>query len=124
MVMASIHVLEKTGERSYRIVGHFNLPDGAGEVLEGNNGAGVNWKTLLLAAGELGSTSMTEGNGPGQISTAEKASVEAGDVVEVRGIIKVNANSQAEAIEAGQALRRDWLDRVTREYVQYGRTIG
>lgn len=74
--MAHIHVLlaGETGD-SIQVVFHFPVPDV-------NNVVGVNYRTALVASGKGGTTTMTEGGGPGQVSAAEKALIEAGEVYE------------------------------------------
>lgn len=74
--MAKIHVLEGSGSPPgiFRVIVHANTP-------AGNNSAGVSWATALINSGRA-FTRMVEGNGAGQITTAEKASVLAGTVME------------------------------------------
>lgn len=72
--MAQIHILNGQGNGVYTAVVHAPVP-------VGNNTAGVTWKAALASSG-LNQTSMTVGNGPGQISSAEASQVAAGDVIE------------------------------------------
>lgn len=74
--MADIHVLlaAETGD-SIQVVFHFPVPDI-------NNAVGVNYRTALVASGKGGTSTMTEGTGPGQITSAEKVLIEAGQVYE------------------------------------------
>jgi hypothetical protein len=74
--MAAIHVLSgaETGG-SFQVVFHFPVPDT-------NNSVGVNYRAALVASGKGGSTRLTEGTGPGEITTAEKAQIESGAVYE------------------------------------------
>lgn len=72
--MATVHVLTRIGNK-FRCIIHFAVP-------AGNNSANVSWKTAGLNSGLTGSTVMTEGSGAGQITTAEKATVLSGDVIE------------------------------------------
>lgn len=81
--MAKIHVLESNVDGSFRVVLHTPVP-------AGNNSAGKSWKDSLLNSGRSGSTILPEGPGPGQITTAEKADVEAGDVIEIIDTLKVD----------------------------------
>ena len=71
--MARIHVLTG-GNNLYQVVVHETTP-------AGNNSAGVSWATAAKNAG-FAVTVMSEGNGPGQISTAEKNQVESGALLE------------------------------------------
>jgi hypothetical protein len=70
--MSKIHVLEANGDY-YRIVLHFNIPGGS-------NTAGVSWQNVMATV-QTGSV-LPEGTGPGEISTAELASIVAGTVGE------------------------------------------
>lgn len=79
--MSDYHVLEQDGYH-LRVIHHFAMP-------AGNNAVGVSWKAAGLAAGVLGTTRLVEGTGPGQITTAEKAQITAGDVVEIEVIVAI-----------------------------------
>lgn len=73
--MSKLHVLEASGvPNMYRVILHEATP-------VGNNSAGVSWASALVGSGAA-KTRMIEGSGPGQITTAEKAAVEAGTTVE------------------------------------------
>ena len=88
--MSDIHVLlaAETGD-SIQVVFHFPVPDA-------NNSVGVNYRTALVASGKGGTTTMTEGTGPGQIVSAEKTAIEAGEVYE-----HIRSISRAEIISGG-----------------------
>lgn len=73
--MARFHVLAGNNN-VYSVVVHTATPNG-------NNSAGVSWKVALVNSG-MARTTMTEGNAAGQITAQEKASIEAGDVIEAR----------------------------------------
>lgn len=74
--MSDIHVLSGAeAGGSIQVVFHFPVPDT-------NNSVGVNYRTALVASGKGGTTAMTEGTDPGEISTAEKALIESGAVYE------------------------------------------
>lgn len=72
--MSRIHVLQSGAVNVYTVVVHSATP-------VGNSPGGFPWTTLLVSSGEA-KTVMTEGTGPGQITTAEKADVESGAVIE------------------------------------------
>lgn len=72
--MARIHVLDCIGVDLYVVVVHDATPTG-------NNSTGVPWSTAVINSGRA-FTVLTEGTGPGQISTSEKASVENGTILE------------------------------------------
>lgn len=77
--MAKIHALTADTSGDCRVVLHLPMP-------AGNNLVGNSWKACWLALGR-NTTSLTEGTGLGQITTAEKAQVIAGDVIELSGSI-------------------------------------
>lgn len=79
-----IHVLSADDENNFTIVIHT-------PVSVGNNAVGVSWKNAGLASGKIGSTMLTEGSNGWQVSTAEKASIIAGDVLEIITSIKVGS---------------------------------
>jgi hypothetical protein len=72
--MADIHVLTGSGD-SWSVVFHIPVP-----AL--NNAAGFPYRTALVNSGIGGATVLPEGTGPGQITVAEKASIQAGAVYE------------------------------------------
>lgn len=87
--MSKFHVLEtNAGEAS--VVLHSVMP-------AGNNSVGVSWKDANLNSGSQGTTVLSEGTGAGQITTAEKANIEAGDVLEVTGLIPVESGGATPA---------------------------
>ena len=69
---------------------HFAVPNA-------NNAVGVNYRTALKNSGLGGSTAMVEGDGPGQIVTAEKEQIEAGALYEHRFGFSVEGNGAAPA---------------------------
>jgi hypothetical protein len=72
--MAQVHVLEYVNGH-FRCIIHTATPTG-------NNGAGIAWSLLFLQTGRSGRTVMVEGTAPGQITSAEKAEIMAGTVLE------------------------------------------
>lgn len=70
--MAEIHVLTGDADGNVSVAMHFAVPNQ-------NNSVGVNYRTALVNSQIGGSTAMVEGAGPGQITTAEKAQIEAGE---------------------------------------------
>jgi len=80
--MAKIHAFDFQEGGVCRVVLHTAMASG-------NNAVGNSWKNVWLAAGR-NTTGMVEGTGIGQISTAEKASVVAGDVIEISAQIPNN----------------------------------
>ena len=80
--MSKIHAFTGNTSGDCRVVIHTAMPSG-------NNLVGQTWKACWLAAGR-NVTALAEGTGPGQIAPAEKASVLAGDVIELPGTIPLN----------------------------------
>lgn len=71
--MADIHVLAGGSDcKSWRVAMHFAVPDQ-------ENAVGVGYREALVASGVGGTTTLTEGDGPGQITSTEKAQIEAGE---------------------------------------------
>ena len=79
--MALIHVLENPDPGGCRCVLHVAVPTG-------KNAAGFAWKEILLLAGQTGHSSLTEGDGPGQITAGELAQIVAGDVIELSTMVQ------------------------------------
>jgi len=69
--MADIHILTGDGNGGWQVAFHFPVPDT-------NNLVNVPYRTALVNSGLGGSTSMTEGTGPGQIAPAEMGQIAAG----------------------------------------------
>lgn len=70
-----IHILEKNNF-SYKIVIHFPVPTG-------KNSVGKTWKSVALASGKIGSTSLKVGTKPSNITQEEYDDIIAGDVIEI-----------------------------------------
>ena len=92
-------------------------------VPAGNNAIGNTWKATLIAAGR-NVTSMVEGTGIGQITTAEKASIVAGDVIEISGTIPTSMIAQgATAIGVfADVLIANAIAKIGQEWNYYGWT--
>lgn len=88
--MSTVHVLEQNNGE-FRCVLHFAVP-------AGNNSAGLTWKAVGLASGRTGTTRLTEGTGPGQITTSEKAQVVSGDVVEFESMLRAESGGLTGAL--------------------------
>ena len=72
--MARMHILQQTNPNRYDVVVHAPTP-------AGNNDAGVSFATAMVNAG-LATTRMANGNGAGQITTAEMNQVQSGALIE------------------------------------------
>lgn len=73
--MSRLHIQAGDGGNRFNVICHAPTP-------VGNNAAGVSWATAIKNS-SAPVTSMTIGNGPGQISTAESNDVANGAVIEV-----------------------------------------
>jgi len=87
--MAKIHALDFDVTGICRVVLHTPIPSG-------NNIVGNSWKAIWVAAGR-NITALAEGTGIGQITTAEKASVIAGDVIEIASEVPIDIVKQGAA---------------------------
>lgn len=107
--MADLHVLAGDGLYRWPLVMHFPVPDQDNEV-------GVNYRVALVNSG-LGGTSMAEGTGPGQITTAEKTAIEAGEVYEhsIQFLAESGASTLPELLAAAQEAYAREKARVTAE---------
>jgi len=116
--MAKIHAFAFDDSGGCRVILHTAMT-------AGNNAVGSSWKDVWLAAGK-NVTSMAEGTGIGQITTVEKASVVAGDVVEVSGVIPKEVIDQgAAAVDAfADVLIAEALEHLGRQFNYYGWTNG
>ncbi|MBU2118642.1 MAG: hypothetical protein KJ954_13730 [Alphaproteobacteria bacterium] len=117
--MAKIHILEADHEGNYRMVIHSPIPTG-------NNFIGLSWKIVGLASGMLGSTILTEGTGIGQITTAEKAQINSGDLKET--VVTVKAESGGGTIASINAMVYSAISddraKLQRQLKYYGFTNG
>lgn len=118
--MAALHVLEGDGIR-YRVVAHTNTPNG-------NNSANNSWKNCILSAG-LNTTVLSEGTGVGQITTAEKNQVVAGDVLEMVFTVDIptvgTTNNKLAAVQNAVAkMQADYLAQLQERFRFYGYTNG
>lgn len=96
--MADIHVLAGNGLRHWTLAFHFAVPDQT-------NSVNVNYRTALINSGIGGTSAMTEGTGPGQITTAELALIEAGELCEfiLSFLAESGATNNAELLAAIRA---------------------
>lgn len=97
--MADIHVLGGDGVDRWTLVFHFAVPDANNVVL-------VNYRTALVNSGLGGTTSMMEGTGPGQITTAELAQIVAGELFEhsISPPLESGATDNTEMLAAARAM--------------------
>lgn len=68
----------------------FHIP-----IAAGNNRAAVSYRTALVKSGLGGVTAMTEGSANGEITTAEKTQVVAGEIYEVTETFHTNPGETA-----------------------------
>jgi hypothetical protein len=116
--MSKIHSYEFDSSGVCKVILHTPMP-------AGNNFVGNSWKNVWIASGR-NTTGMTEGTGIGQISTAEKASIVAGNVIEVSGSIPNNIVIQgATAVNTfADSLIASMLGKLAAELNYYGWTNG
>lgn len=96
--MADIHVLAGNGLHHWTLVFHFAVPDQ-------DNSVNVNYRTALINSGLGGVSQMTEGTGPGQITTAELTLIQAGELYEfnLSFLAESGATNNAELLTAIRA---------------------
>ena len=93
-----IHVLTIERGRG-RLVFHIPIPAAI-------NSAGFPYRDALVASGKGGTSQLTEGTGPGQITTAELTQIQAGEVLEVPHTIRVYSTSSG---GLGAYLDSEWV---------------
>ncbi len=118
--MAALHVLDGDGIR-FRVVAHATVPPG-------DNTAGKSWKSCLIAAG-MNTTILAEGSGVGQITTAERNQIIAGDVIEMVFTVEIptvgtNGNKLAIVQAAIAKMQADYLAQLGNKFQFYGYTNG
>jgi hypothetical protein len=76
---------------AYNVIFHVPIPSA-------NNRVGINYQAALIASGIGGTTAMAEGAGAGQITTAEKALIASGALLEVAEVFNTNPGETASAL--------------------------
>lgn len=116
--MADMHVLAGNGLYIWTLIMHFPVPNADNEI-------GVNYRTALINSG-LGGTAMTEGAGPGQISTAEKAQIDAGEIYEhsIQFLAESGADTLPELLAAAREAYAREKSRVTARFAKQLRYYG
>jgi hypothetical protein len=116
--MSTLHILEADAQGNYRVAIHTPVP-------VGNNAAGLAWKTVALAAGRTGTTVLTEGTGPGQVSVAEKATIVSGDVAEIVTMLPIDSTAWTPAKIAAQikTLTDQWITKQAHDLNRYGQVV-
>jgi hypothetical protein len=115
--MSKVHVLESNNAFSYRVAIHFPTPTG-------NNSVGKSWKSCALSAGNIGSTVLSVGTEPGNITQAEYDSIIAGDTVECIETISPGLNPANATVEhLVDVYIHDWKAYMQRVLRYYGHTI-
>lgn len=97
--MADIHVLLGDGIDKWTLVFHF-------AIASANNAVSINYRTALVNSGLGGTSSMVEGSGAGEITTAELAQVAAGELFEHRLSLPLEsgATDNAEMLASARAM--------------------
>ena len=101
--MADMHILAGGGD-TFRVATHFAVPNQ-------DNAVGVSYRTALVNSGQGGTTSMVEGAGAGQITTVEKAQIEAGEVVEHVESLRIEWGPDATAADVRTFIRHFYARR-------------
>ena len=113
--MSKIHILRGATSGLYTIVLHTPMP-------AGNNQAGFSWQECWVNDGR-NVTTMVEGTGAGQITTAEKADVEAGTVLEfVTSLLRDSVGGAASLTAWADQHINDRKSQLQTEYKHYGYT--
>lgn len=89
--MSKIHVLSAYNY-FYKIAIHFSTPTG-------NNTVGLSWKACALSSGDIGSTQLSIGTAPGEITQTEYDSIVGGDTIELIKFIKVGSSPTNTMVE-------------------------
>ena len=119
--MADIHVLGGDGLGKWTLVFHFAMPDQ-------DNSVTINYRTALINSGLGGTSTMTEGEGPGQITSAELAQIQAGELYEYSASFPAEsgATNNTELLTSIQAVYARGLSaviaRLQRQLRYYGYT--
>ena len=100
--MADIHILTGDGRDVWTYVFHYAVPDTT-------NAVSVSYRTALVNSELGGASTMTEGTGDGQITTAELAQITGGELFEY---------SRGWLAESGATNNTELLANVRAEYVR------
>jgi len=121
--MADIHVLAGDGLQYWTLIFHFPVPNTA-------NAVGVNYRTALINSGLGGTSQMYVGTGPGDITTAELALIQSGELHEhtVSFPAESGATTNAQMLASARALyathEEAVVDRLKKQLRYYGYTAG
>lgn len=91
--MSKVHVLKSDNNQSYKIAIHFATPTG-------NNTMGFSWKACGLESEIIGTTILTVGTAPSNITQIEYDSIIAGDTIEIIRDVTVGTSPTNAMIEA------------------------
>jgi hypothetical protein len=115
--MSKIHILESNNAFGYKVAIHFATPIG-------NNSVGNSWKSCALSAGNIGSTILSVGTEPGNITQAEYDSIIAGDTVEIIETISPGLNPSNIAVKhLADIYINEWKACMQRVLKYYGHII-
>ena len=90
--MAKIHILESDNNFGYKVAIHFPTP-------AGSNAIGVSWKSCAIQSGSIGTTVLSIGTEPANITQAEYDSILSGDTVEIIKTVNVGVNPSNTSVE-------------------------
>jgi hypothetical protein len=115
--MSKIHILESDNNYGYKVAIHFATP-------AGNNSVGESWKDCGLADGSIGSTVLTVGTAPGNITQTEYDSIIAGNTIEIIRTITPGTSPTNAAVEVLADIRISEYRASTASTLKYyGHTI-
>ena len=83
--MSKIHIVEEMRDRYLQLIADFATPTG-------NNSVGYSWKACGLASGISGTTELSIGTDPGNITQTEYDNIIAGDTIEIIRLIQPGMN--------------------------------
>lgn len=115
--MSKIHLLGSDNNYGYKVAIHFATP-------AGNNSVGESWKACGLAEGSTGTTILTVGTAPGNITQTEYDSIIAGDTIEIIRTIMPGTSPTNAAVEALVDIRiSEYQASMASTLKYYGHTI-
>lgn len=115
--MSKIHILESDGNFGYKIAIHFPTP-------AGNNAIGMSWKSCAVQNGSIGTTALSIGTEPANITQAEYDSIVSGDTVEIIKTIDAGVNPSNISVEyLVDVCINEWNANMAKTLKYYGHTI-
>lgn len=115
--MSKIHILESDNNFGYKVAIHFPTP-------AGNNSIGVSWKSCAVQCGSIGTTALSVGTEPTNITQAEYDSIVSGDTVEIIKTVNVGVNPSNTSVGSlVDICINEWNVNMAKTLKYYGYTI-